>query len=370
VNVEPARSPQSPPVTDNHLQGDGGPSEPLWMAFGGRPPTPPLFPTAAPNPEGIPIDPALTNTTLEIPPPIPHLQSFSSTFPPTPLPNPPIVSTNATPVRVASLTPDRPGSVASITPPHSEAHAFTSDTPGPVSLSQDIPLPASGTPGSHPSIPSDPPSSGPQTATAATPRTSSPPPAGEDMMDVQTRPYTAPRNQPTLPNLPGRGRGGRGRGGRGRGRGRGGGRGGQRGGGLGAEGEGGGQNDENIPAGDPDVVQIQPLTSAQRRQIAAYNKMLKNVTPNLDGLYPLANFGPPPSDSEPALGSKRSRKASKLGDGSAAYLVPSAEELQEAEEARKEKAAQRALKRGGNVPATGRAAKRYVENAPTVQFDT
>jgi len=117
VNVEPARSPQSPPVTDNHLRGDGGPSEPLWMAFGGHPPTPPLLPTAAPNPEGIPIDPALTNTTLEIPPPIPHLQSFSSSSPPTPPPNPPIVSTNATLVRVASLTLDRPGSVASITPP-------------------------------------------------------------------------------------------------------------------------------------------------------------------------------------------------------------------------------------------------------------
>ena len=87
------------------------------MAFGGRPPTPLLLPTAAPNPEGIPIDPALTNTTLEIPPPIPHLQSFSSSSPPTPPPNPPIVSTNATPVRVASLTLDRPGSVASITPP-------------------------------------------------------------------------------------------------------------------------------------------------------------------------------------------------------------------------------------------------------------
>ena len=94
--------------------------------------------------------------------------------------------------------------------------------------------------------------------------------------------------------------------------------------------------------------------------------MLKNVTPNLDGLYPLANFGPPPSDSEPALGSKRSRKASKLGDSSTAYLVPSAEELAEAEEARKEKAAQQALKRGGNVPTTGRTAKRYVENAPAV----
>jgi len=226
-------------------------------------------------------------------------------------------------------------------------------------------------------------------------------------MDVQTRPYTAPKNQPMLPNLPGRGRGGRGgrgrgcgrgggrggqrgglsagcegrgqsdenvptgdpgvvRGGRGRGRGHGGGRGGQRGGGLGTGGEGGGQNDENIPAGDPDVVQVQPLTATQRRQIAAYNKMLKNVTPNLDGLYPLANFGPPPPDSEPTLGSKRSRKASKLGDSTAAYLVPSAEELEEAEEARKQKAAQRALKRGGNVPATGRAAKRYVENAPTV----
>ena len=94
--------------------------------------------------------------------------------------------------------------------------------------------------------------------------------------------------------------------------------------------------------------------------------MLKNVTPNLDGLYPLTNFGPPPSDSKPVLGSKRSRKASKLGDGSTAYLVPSAEELVEAEEARKEKVAQRALKQGGNVPTMGCAAKRYVENAPAV----
>jgi hypothetical protein len=96
--------------------------------------------------------------------------------------------------------------------------------------------------------------------------------------------------------------------------------------------------------------------------------MLKNVTPNLDGHYPLANFGPPPSDSGTALGSKRPRKASKLGDGSTAYLVPSAEELERAEEARKQKAAQRALKRGGNVPDTGRVAKRYVENTIAVQL--
>ena len=68
--------------------------------------------------------------------------------------------------------------------------------------------------------------------------------------------------------------------------------------------------------------------------------MLKNITLNLDGLYPLANFGPPPSDSEPTLESKCSCKESKLGDGTAAYLTPSAEQLEEAEEARKQKAAQ------------------------------
>ena len=55
----------------------------------------------------------------------------------------------------------------------------------------------------------------------------------------------------------------------------------------------------------------------------------------------------PPSDSELGLGSKRSRNASKLGDGITAHLVSSAEELEKAKEARKQKAAQRALKRGG-----------------------
>ena len=65
----------------------------------------------------------------------------------------------------------------------------------------------------------------------------------------------------------------------------------------------------------------------------------------------------PPSDPEPVLGSKRSRNASKLGDGITAHLVSSAEELEKAKEARKQKAAQRALKRGGNVPDTGRVTK-------------
>jgi len=75
-------------------------------------------------------------------------------------------------------------------------------------------------------------------------------------------------------------------------------------------------------------------------------------------MYPLANFSPPPSSSAPIL-SKRPRKASTLGDGSSAYLVPSAEDLEKAEEIRKQKAAQRALKWAGNVANPGRVAKRY-----------
>ena len=150
-----------------------------------------------------------------------------------------------------------------------------------------------------------------------------------------------------------RGRGGRGRG---SGRGRGGRRGGKRGGGLNVA--GGGEGNKNTPE-DPNVVMVQPLTAAQRRRINAYNKMLNATVPNLDGMYPLANFGPPPSSSEsaPTL-SKRPRKAAKLSDGSEAYLVPSAEDLEKAEEIRKQKAEQRALKRAGNVSNPGRAAKR------------
>jgi hypothetical protein len=87
--------------------------------------------------------------------------------------------------------------------------------------------------------------------------------------------------------------------------------------------------------------------------------MLNDITPNLDGMYPLANFGPPPSPSAPVL-SKRPRKAAKLSDGSAAYLVPSTEDLEKLEEIRKQKSEQRALKRAGNVSNPGRVAKRYV----------
>jgi hypothetical protein len=106
---------------------------------------------------------------------------------------------------------------------------------------------------------------------------------------------------------------------------------------------------------------VQPLTAAQRRRIDAYNKMLNATVPNLDGMYPLANFGSPPSSSEsaPTL-SKRPRKAAKLSDGSEAYLVPSAEDLEKGEEIRKQKAEQRALKRAGNVLNPGRAAKWYI----------
>jgi hypothetical protein len=175
--------------------------------------------------------------------------------------------------------------------------------------------------------------------------------------NVQTRPYTAPRKQPTPaePSASGQGRGGRGRG-KGKGKGSGGKRGGWQGEGLKVGGEGGDPNDKNIPAGDPDVVQIRPLTAAQRRQIANYNKMLQNVTPNLDGMYPLANFGPPPSSSVPIL-SKCPRKVATLGDGSAAYLAPSAEDLEKAEEIRRQKAVQWALKRAGRKCGKPRACR-------------
>jgi len=143
--------------------------------------------------------------------------------------------------------------------------------------------------------------------------------------------------------------------------------------GLRVGGEGRDPNDENAPAGDPDVVQVRLPTAAQHHQITAYNKMLQNVIPNVipnvDGMYPLANFGPPPPSSEPIL-SKHPRKASRLGDGSAAYLVPSAEDLEKAEEIRKEKAAQQALKWAGNVANPGRvASKRYAVRS-TVEFSS
>lgn len=191
-------------------------------------------------------------------------------------------------------------------------------------------------PSSHPSSLS--PTSTAQPAAAAILPNPSPPPENGESMDVQTQPYTAPKSWPKPTNPPARGRGGRGRG---RGR-----EGAVKTGTQWVGGEGGDQNDENIP-GDPDIVQVHPPTAAQRCQIAAYNKILKNVTPNLDGLYPLMNFGPPPPDAEPLLGLKRSCKVSKLGDRTTAYCVPSADELKEAEEARKQEATQRALKWGG-----------------------
>ncbi|KIM44283.1 hypothetical protein M413DRAFT_9431 [Hebeloma cylindrosporum] len=340
-DLEPAYSSPSPPIaTDNHLQGDGGPSQPLWMAFGGRPPTPPPPPTIVPNVQEVPqfpIDPALMNT---IPEPTTNARPHAAHSSDNSLPN--------TPISVESQTGEQPHSSAAAIPPSippSQEDSQSGVQPTPSSVSQ-------------------------TTTAASLPTVSSPPPVSEETMDVQMRPYIAPKIQRTVSNPPGCSRGGRGcsggRGGRQRsggrgGRQRGGRRGGRQRGGSRVVGEGVGENDENVPAGGPNVTQVQPFTAAQRRKADAYNNMLKNVTPNLDGLYPLANFGPPPTDSVPAVGTKRSRKASKLSDGTAAYLVPSAEELEKAEEVRKQKAAQRALKRGGNMLDTGRGAKRYVE---------
>jgi hypothetical protein len=197
VNVSPelAVTPQSPLpiVTDNHLRGDGSPSEPIWMAFGGHPPATTSLPTLATEPQEIPIDPALIDTTHETgyispssknppaaiaPPEAPHIGSSSSPSDP-PAHSTPAVAGHTAPIRV-----DQPGSVSSIILPHSEAHVFASDSPASMPLSRDNTLPVSGTPSSHPPIPSDArgsvqatPSYGPQIATPATPPTLSPPPS-------------------------------------------------------------------------------------------------------------------------------------------------------------------------------------------------
>lgn len=185
----------------------------------------------------------------------------------------------------------------------------------------------------------------------------------DSIEDVQTWPYTTPRKQPTPagPSASGQGHGGHGRRkGKGKGKGSSGKRGGQQGRGSRVGGEGGDPNDENVPTEDPDVVQVHLLTAAQCHQITGYNKMLQNILPNIDGMYPLMNFGPPPSESSsvPNL-SKCPHKASKLGDGSAAYLVPSTEDLEIAEEIRKQKAVQQALKQAANVVNPGHVAKQY-----------
>jgi len=365
ANPEPVPPESHSSITDNHLSGDGGPSEPVWMAFGGRPPATSSIP--AQEIPMIPIDPDLLATTPSVRS-ITLSSNRSSATPPQPSPYTRTLTPNVSPPRIEPPAAESPTAASDALPTPASAQV----TP---SLANEIPshieTPAAGftlpTRSSTPSITDSLPPSHVELPSAA------PLPQADEVAsisgidNVQTRPYTAPRKQPTPaePSASGRGRGGRGRG-KGKGKGSGGKRGGRQGGGLKVGGEGGDPNDENVPAGDPDVVQIHPLTAAQRREIANYNKMLQNVTPNLDGMYPLANFGPPPSSSVPIL-SKRPRKAATLGDGSAAYLAPSAEDLEKAEEIRRQKAAQRALKRAGNAANPGRVAKRYVVRS-TVEF--
>jgi hypothetical protein len=220
ANPEPVPPESHLGITDNHLSRDGGPSEPVWMAFGGRPPATLSIPA-----QEIPmilIDPDLLATT----PSLRSITLLSNRSSATPAQSSPCTQT---------LTPNV--SPPCIEPPAAESPTAASDTlPTPASaqvtpsLANEIPshikTPAAGftlpTPSSTPSITDSLPPSHVELPSAA------PLPQADEVAsisgidNVQTRPYTAPRKQPTPaePSASGQGRGGRGRG-KGKGKGKG-----------------------------------------------------------------------------------------------------------------------------------------------------
>ena len=206
------------------------------MAFGGRPPATTSLSTSSSDPQELPIDPSLLNVTpgkgyinlsssspaTITPPQAVRISSGSplsgsGNIAPTRVESPTFDSPNITPIRVESATIDPPKR-------HSDTHrvlqqpwvlrrrycfGLTHYSNSPLYPCRPLlaPQPPTSTP------PSLSPTSGPQPATAAIPHSPSPPPANGEAMDVQTRPYTAPKSQAMPPKLPMHGQDGGGRGG-------------------------------------------------------------------------------------------------------------------------------------------------------------